>query len=344
MMNVKKIQLDQIQRCYSASYVHVDKELKVLLASEAVGGSCYSYSGKDFENKEVVWESAGGTMSIVEIPGTNGEFLATQNFFPGFDAKTSKIVHGRYVDGKWLVEDFMVLPYVHRFDILKGEDGLYFIGATLCTSKTEREDWSDPGKVYVGKLTGDYTRPVALSIVKEGLTRNHGYCRGEWRGRQSGFVTTDEGVFVVTPPGAGKAAWQVEQLMERRVSDVALCDIDNCGVDELVTIEPFHGADFKINKKVGDSWQVAYEYPEEIEFAHVVWGGKIRGRNTVIGGIRRRNAELFMVDMEDGAFRTTLLETGKGPANIAVVHEENRDVIVCANNTVHEAALYIIED
>lgn len=342
-MKIKKIVLDEIQRCYSTSYVSVDGEIKVLLASEAVGGACYSYSGPDFKHKEVVWEHAGGTMSIVEIPGTNGEFLATQNFFPGFDAATSKIVHGKYVNNQWVVEDFMSLPYVHRFDILQAEDELYLVAATLCTSKKEREDWSDPGKIYVGKLNGVFNAPIELHAIKEGLTRNHGYCRGTWKGNESGFITTDEGVFVVTPPHADKD-WQVEQIMHERISDVAVCDIDGDGTDEIITIAPFHGADFAIHKWIDDKYVRIYEYPNESEFIHVVWGGTIRNQATVIGGMRRKNAELFMVQYEAGNFVTTEIETGKGPANIAVINEESRDIIICANNTVHEAALYIVED
>ncbi len=342
-MQIRKIVLDQLERAYSTGYVRVDGKPMAIIASEAVDGPCYSYHGEQFEHKTVVWEHGGGTMSIVEIPNSNGEFLATQRFFPGFNAATSKIVHGKYQNGAWVIEDFMTLPYVHRFDILQAADGLYFVGATLCTSKTEREDWSDPGKIYVGKLTGVYNEPIALTVIKEGLTRNHGYCRGMWNGLESGFVTTDEGVFVVTPPNAG-SDWTVEQLMSHRVSDVALCDINQDGTDELVTIEPFHGAEFYIYQKTAAGYEKIYSYPDPIEFAHVVWGGKLRGKETIIGGVRRQRAELFYIQKEGNELITTIIDEGKGPANVAVIHEEHRDIIITANNTVHEAALYIVED
>ncbi len=343
-MKVKRIKLDEMQRCYSTGYVYVDGELKIILASEAIDGPCYSYSGKNFKNKEVVWKKGGGTMSIIPIPGTNGEFLASQGFFPGFNAKKSKIVHGKYMDCKWEIEDFMLLPYIHRFDILQAGEENYFIGATLCTSKKERNDWSDPGKIFVGKLPRDLTNPMELSIIQEGLTRNHGYCKANWEGKESGFITSDEGVFVVIPPQKEGDNWTAENIIKRPISDIALCDIDGDGVDELATIEPFHGENYKINKKIDGEYKVVYEYPNKAEFIHAVWGGELRGESTFIGGVRRKDAELFTIQYRNGKYDTTIIDKGRGPANIAVINECSRDIIIAANNTIHEACLYIVED
>lgn len=343
-MKIRRMILDEIERCYSTGAIYVDGQLKLIFASEAIDGPCYSYSGENFEKKEVVWDKGGGTMSIIPIPGTNGEFLASQGFFPGFNAKESKIVHGKYVDGKWEIKDFMYLPYVHRFDILQAGGQNYFVGATLCTSKKDRNDWSDPGKIFVGKLPKDLSEAVELEIIQEGLTRNHGYYRGNWKGLESGFITADEGVFVVTPPQKEGDNWTVENIIKRPISDIALCDIDRDGLEELATIEPFHGTEYRINKEIDGEYQVVYEYPNETEFVHVVWGGKIRGKRTFIGGARRKNAELFMVQFVDGKYETIIIDEGRGPANIYVINEEDRDIIMAANNTLHEACLYIVED
>ncbi len=343
-MKIKRIKLDEVNRCYSTGYVYVDDELKIILASEEIDGPCYSYSGNDFRNKEVVWEKGGGTMSIIPIPNTNGEFLASQGFFPGFNANESKIVHGRYIDGDWEIRDFMSLPYIHRFDILKANGKNYFVGATLCTSKKNRDDWSDPGKIFVGELPKDLSKPMELSIIQEGLTRNHGYCRGIWEGKESGFITSDEGVFVVTPPRKEGERWNVKNIIKRPISDIAICDIDDDGIEELATIEPFHGTKYRINKKVDGEYKVIYEYPNETEFFHVVWGGEIRGKRTFIGGARRGNAELFMVQYNNDKYETVFIDKGRGPANITVVNGKDKDIIITANNTIHEACVYIVED
>lgn len=342
---VKKV-LDEIYRCYCAGSVTVDGNLHVLLASEEIEGPCYAYYGENFSEKKVVWEKSGGTMSLVEIPGTNGEFLAVQNFFPGFNAQTSKIVWGKYVNGEWVVKDFINLPYVHRFDILQVGDKKYILCCTLCDSKSDRNDWSAPGRLWVGELPNDFTNSVELRSIKSGLLKNHGYSRGIYKGKEAAFTTCDSGIYVAIPPQSPEEDWTVEHIMEGPISDVAVYDVDGDGEDEIITIAPFHGNEFKVMKKVQDEYQEVYAYPNEMDFAHAVWAGDIRGRATIIGGIRRMDCELFYVqyNKSTGEYETTMIEEGVGTANVSIVHEAKRDIIIAANHTKNEAALYIITD
>lgn len=46
----------------------------------------------------------------------------------------------------------------------------------------------------------------------------------------------------------------------------------------------------------------------------------------------------------DGKYQTTVIEKGVGPANLAVVNEADRDIIVAANHTMNEAAVYVVTD
>jgi hypothetical protein len=46
----------------------------------------------------------------------------------------------------------------------------------------------------------------------------------------------------------------------------------------------------------------------------------------------------------DGEFKTEIVDKGCGPSNIMVVNEVDRDIIVAANHTGNEAAVYIVED
>lgn len=347
-MNIEKKVLDSIVRCYCVGSVTIDNELYVLMASEEVSGPCYAYHGPNFENKEVVWEQSGGTMSIIEIPDTNGEFLAVQNFFPGFKSEYAKIVWCRRDPQKgWIVRDVLSLPYVHRFDIVKSGSTIWFIGATLCTSKKEREDWSDPGKIYVGTLPADLSQGIKVRPIMDKLLKNHGYCRGTYEGKDACYFTCESGIYALIPPSGDSTDWSVHHILERPISDVAVFDIDGCGTDELITIEPFHGNGFFINKRVGPDYRKVYSYANEINFAHAVWAGLIRGIPTVIGGIRRMDCELFMIqcsDPENQIFETTVIEEGVGPSNVAVISQPERDLILSANHTKNEAAIYVITD
>ncbi|MBP2633343.1 MAG: hypothetical protein H6Q70_3971 [Firmicutes bacterium] len=342
-MKIEKNFLTKLHRCYATSSTVIDGEKKILFATEGEG-ACYMYSGPEFE-QSTVWDGPGGTMSIVAVPGKNGDFLAVQNFFPTFQSENATIVWGKpKSDGKWLVKTLFKLPYIHRFDILSANGVHYFIGCTLCTSKTEKEDWSDPGKIYVAVIPENLDEPMELKIIKTGMTKNHGYSRATWHGKMAGMVTCEEGVFAVTPPQKTGEGWTIETVLERPVSDIAVIDIDDDGEDELVTIEPFHGNQFLINKKTDTGYKVVYQYPEEMEFGHVVWGGQLRGVPTIIGGQRRHAKDLFYIQYQNGNYVKTTIETDIGPSNVAVINNKDRDIIISANREIGEAVLYLVTD
>lgn len=344
-MKVTKKKLMEMFRCYAASTLTIDGRICPVLATEGEGAACY-FTGADFDERHFLWEAPGGTMSFVEIPGKPGEFLAVQNFFPTFQAEHSTIVWGRQTaKGGWDIRTVLDLPYVHRFDILEADGELYFLGATLCTSKTEKEDWSDPGKVYVGKLPDAPGEPIELTVILEGLVKNHGYSRTVWEGRNAALVTCDNGVFLIRPPVKG-GEWAIEQLMDIPTSDIAALDIDGDGELELATIAPFHGNTFSIYKKMEGTYRQVYQYPVVEEFYHVVKACHLRGVPTIVGGCRRGPKQLFILqwNADTASFEATVLDEGVGPSNVDVINEEGRDVIVSANRELGEAALYFVED
>lgn len=345
-MKYEKKFLRKLYRCYAASSTAVDGKTKILLATEGEG-PCYSYGGADYK-ESIVWDGPGGTMSMVRVPGKNGDFLAVQNFFPTFQSEKADIVWAKpEKDDKWTIKPILNLPYVHRFDILSANGVNYFLGSVLCNSKAFKDDWSDPGKVYAGTLPEDLNEKIELKVIKEGLTKNHGYCRACLDDKMVGIVTSEEGAFVITPPQKEGDDWNTEQILKRPIGDIAVVDIDEDGENELVTIEPFHGNKFIINKKINGEYKEIYSYPKKIDFGHVVWGGKLRGVPSIIGGYRREEGELFVIQCTDKkklTFKAETIEAGIGPSNVAVINGKDKDIIISANREIGEAALYFVTD
>ena len=342
-MKIEKHFLTELNRCYSANSIVVDGQPRILLATEGEG-PCLAWTGADYEASHTVWEGPGGTMSIVPIPGTNGEFLAVQKFFKMFQWEEAKIVHVRPVSsGGYEVSDVLQLPYIHRFDLLSVGGRHYFIGCTLATTKDSKEDWSNPGKIWVGEFTG--AGPLQVSVLKDGLTKNHGYSRLTRDGAMCGLVTCEQGAFEVTPPPVPGAEWTVKQLMDWPISDISAIDIDGDGELEFATIEPFHGEYFRVYKKIGGAFKKIYEHPEVTEFYHVVVGTTLAGRPVFIGGCRRGKQQLFYVEAKQRdplQLEAVVIEESVGPSNVYVLHEEHRDIIVAANREKGEAALYFV--
>ncbi|MEI6874244.1 MAG: hypothetical protein WCL50_03840 [Spirochaetota bacterium] len=346
-MTIEKKFLAELPRCYATASIVIDGENTVLLATEGEG-ACLAFSGKDFDRMRRVWDGPGGTMSMVPIPGRQGEFLAIQKFFKLFQWDEAILVWVKPGSGGgFSVRQILRLPYIHRFDLFEVDGSIFFLGCTLAEGKESRDDWSKAGKLYVGELGGDWDRPLELRVLKDGLFRNHGYSRSTWKGRYAGLVTSDEGAFAVSPPSARGGEWTVERFMDWPISDIAACDIDGDGELEYATIEPWHGQYFRVYKRRGGAFQRIYEHPEIAEFYHVVVGTELRGRPLIIGGCRRGSQHLFYLQATSGdplSLEAVTIEDGVGPSNVAVLHEEDRDVIISANREKGEAALYFVRD
>ena len=346
-MTIEKKYLSDLNRCYAVAAFPILGQQTILFATEGEG-SCLAYTGKDFAEQRSVWKGPGGTMSIIPIPGKNGEFLAVQKFFKLFQWEEATIVWVKpQSDGTFISREILRLPYIHRFDLFASGDRVHFLGCTLAESKETRDDWSKAGKIYVGELPADWDRPLEPRVLKDGLFRNHGYARSTWKGREAGLVTSDEGAFALSPPRAPDGEWGVERFMDWPISDIAACDLDGDGELEYVTIEPWHGEYFRAYKRRGETFERIYEHPEVSEFYHVVAATTLRGKPAVIGGCRRGSHHLFYLtarSLSPLILEAVTIENGVGPSNVAVLHEADRDVIVSANREKGEAALYFVRD
>lgn len=339
-MNITKRVIGQLERAYATAIMELNKQMHYIIASEGPA-QCRAYNATTLEHT-VVWDGPGGTMNIIPVPGKENEFIATQKFLPTFDAKESRIVHAKLNEqNQWVVTPIMTIPYLHRFDVFLVGDELHFIGGLLCNSKAFKEDWSDPGKIVVGKFDEDICKPFELQVLYEGITKNHGFCATTWNNKKAFMITGVEGIFVAYPPSSKMDKWEVEKLFDFEVSDCAICDIDGDGDLEIATIETFHGDKGRIYKQIGDTWKVIHEH--NYEFGHVVWGGKILGQPAFIIAGRKGDMEMIIYTMDqNGHMIETLVDNTGGPSNISVVNLEDRDIILAANRQVGEVAIYEI--
>ena len=215
-------------------------------------------------------------MSMVSLPGTNGEFLAIQRFFPGFQAQGVEIVQVSLRSGEWRVKTWFKLPYCHRLDILD-RDGIYYvICCTICTTKKSEQDWSSPGAIYAAEIPENINQPLSLVQIAGGMTRNHGYWHCQ-PGYTSALTSSDQGVFEVLPPVQRGRQWAISRILEKPVSDIALSDIDGDGIDELAAIERFHGSDFVVYRKTAESYAPIYRHAGDFSFRPRRVGRTVKG-------------------------------------------------------------------
>lgn len=171
---------------------------------------------------------------------------------------------------------------------------------------------------------------------------NHGFCKGEWNGREAAFIACKEGVFVILPPESVGGTWEIEQLLDFPVSDIAVADVDGDGEKEIAALLPFHGNEFKIYRKQNGTYLPVYDHPTENDFYHAVISGKINGERMFMVGSRKGAAELFLVrwDDQEKAYCAQQIEAGPGPSNLSLLNSPEADYLLSANRMIFEAAAY----
>lgn len=345
-MKITKKVIGNLEKCYSIAPLTYNDADYMLVAAEKIN-KCLLY---DLEGKlkDVIWEEPGGTMSMVQVPGSNGQFLATHKFYSPNDSKEAKIVLVSPNENGWEVKTIANLPFVHRFDIISRNGRNYVIACTLKSNHEYKEDWRFPGKVYACRLPEDLSKvneeyPLELKPIKEGMLKNHGYCKAVMDGVECSFVASNEGVFQFIPPETVDGAWKIKQLLDQPSSDMAFADFDEDGELEMLTISPFHGEKITIFKKYDGVYQEIYTYEKDAEFAHGIWGCEICGKQGVLLGHRKgeRNLLFFTcTDPQKLTFQAQILDEDVGPANIFSYKYKGKDYILSTNREIDEIALY----
>jgi len=342
-MKFEKQIIDDIFKCYSVNALSIDGKTHLLFAGEGPG-VCNCYSGVGFKDKKIIWEGGGGTMSIVAIPDYDGYFFASKGFHSMVDAETSGIYLVRYKDGNFSEQRIFDLPYLHRFDVLTIGNRRFFIGAALHSGKADKEDWSKPGKLFVAEIPQDLDGEIQiqLQLLREDLTRNHGFNSGIWKGKESVFIASDEGVYAITPPHGKTRDWSVEQVFSHPVSDVAAIDLDDDGELEFALLSPFHGNQFDVVKKIDGEYKSVFSYEKELDFYHAIYADTFNGVPSFVIGARKGDMDLFLVQYDQKAqvFTSYLIDSGVGSSNARIIHTEDGDIIMSANRQIDQAAIY----
>ena len=346
-MKIEKKVISKLTKCYSIAPLVLGGKEHFLVAAEKVE-RCILF---DADGNEVgtVWKEPGGVMSMVQVPGTEGQFLATHKFYSPNDSKEAEIVTVTLdSNGSWQVQTLVQLPHVHRFDIVERNGVRYLIACTLKSGHEYKEDWSMPGKVYVAVLPEDLCgfnkeHQLELTVLKDGMLKNHGYYKVERNGTDTCIISAECGVFQFVPPKTPDEKWEIHKLLSEPASDAVLVDLDMDGAAELVVLSPFHGDRISIYKK-DECFEKVYEYEVATEFLHALYGGKLGDKNAVVVGHRKGNRDLliFTYDKKNGKYCVEMLDHDCGSANVFHYTRNGKDVIISANREIDEVAMYEI--
>lgn len=344
-MKIEKKKISDLTLCYCVAPLQYRDKPCFLVASEKE----YSCLLFDAQGKQVdeVWTQPGGTMTIVQVPDSDGVFLATHKFYSPNNSKEAKIILCRPGESGWQVRTLVELPYVHRFDILSRGGVNYLLACCLKSGYEYKDDWRFPGMTLACPLPENLLDLPAdfelkLEPLRRGMLKNHGYSRDVNNGVSSGIVTCDDGVYRFTPPAAPGEQWEIGKLLSAPVSDALLIDFDGDGEKELLTLSPFHGDTLCVYRKNAGVFEKVFEYEKKIEFAHVICPARIDGENMAIVGHRKGDRDLLAVRYGTDGYYVEVLDHDVGPANALFAHVDGKDIILSANREINEIAYYTL--
>ncbi len=343
-MKVEKITLSDLPDVYSTAEMKINGESCLLAAPESQGGA-WLFSSSEPENGHEIVENLGGCMSLVPLPGEEGEFVAIEGFYPVFQAEGAGIVSvsgsgGNCYQG-WEKKRVLDLPFAHRIEVIDSSGQLYFVISALAEAKKSPEDWSKPGATYAGKVPEVPSGNWEMTEVLSDIYKNHGMHVTELENEKVILISGQEGIFALAPPVEEGSGWETKKLVEREVSDVFVHDVDGDGKQEMLTIEPFHGDVLGFYENENGNWTRSTTYP--IEFGHVVWAGELLGRPRIIAGSREGDSDLEVLkwdSAENDLVQDFVIDKGVGPTQITVLNQNGRSLVFSANNGTGSVDLY----
>lgn len=266
MKAVKKV-ISNLTKCYSIAPLHYQGKDHILVAAEKVD-RCLLFD-LDGNQEDTVWEQPGGVMTMQQVPGTDGQFLATHKFYSPNDSKDAKIVIVTPKSkGNWEVRTLTDLPFVHRFDILERNGVHYLIACCLKSGHEFKDDWSSPGRVFAAVLPEDLSsfdeeHQLEMKVIKDQMLKNHGYYRVKENGQDTSVVSCENGIYQFIPPASPEGEWEITQLLDTPASDALLLDMDGDGEKELAVLAPFHGEKIDFYKKKDGRFEHVYSYGKD---------------------------------------------------------------------------------
>lgn len=337
MLKTTKKVIGKLNKCYALAEINMDDSRSLLVGAEKED-PCFRYD-LDGNYIETLWEEPGGVMTLEQY---GDAVLSTWKFYSPNNSAEAKIVYYIKKEDKWECNVLCDLSFVHRFGILESNGKHYLVACTLKSAHAFKDDWTCPGRVWVGELPKDITifnqdHQLHLEALISGLTKNHGFCKKD----NTALVGSDNGVFRIYPPHENEG-WRYEQISTQPASDMLYEDFDNDGINELFVLSPFHGDTISIWKE----GKQVYEYPEKLPFLHAIYSGTIHGKTYAFTGCRQGNRELLAIhydDMKKG-YVSEIIDQGAGAANCYFYQKDEKNYLLAANRETDEIAIYELEE
>ena len=278
-------------------------------------------------------------MAILPDPEHPPDLLAIMGCFPGYQFRDAGIYRlTRSSAGAWSAYRVADLPFAHRLELVRQGSHRFLFAANLAQDKTSPQDWDRPGSLWVTDPSSE-RGPWKLTPVLEGIHRNHGLLRCRFLGHDSLLIGGKEGLFSIDLESDGP--WRSRRVLDREVSEIVVLDLDADGVEELATIEPFHGDRLRVYHRVGSAWNVVAE--AGLSFGHGMLAATLAGRRCLLVSNRSGTRDLLSFELRGGKdLVPAVIDPGCAAANLLALSTGDQDLLFATNQASGEIARYTV--
>lgn len=333
----KKTKLLSLDYIYTANVFTFANQLHIGVGSEREFPS--HLINLDTHAATQIAPGPGGTMSLVPVPDSADHLVSVMGLFPPFIGGDAGVfLHSRNC-GNWSTRKVIDLPFAHRCEFVTLNGTHYLFAASCSKHKANPQDWSQAGELFMVAVDGAGNSNWKPTLLLDNLVRNHGMGKVIINGVETLCVSGAEGIFAAEYDAEN--GFKMVPLFENEVSEFVYADLDHDGIDELVTIEPFHGNTLNIYKRNSGEW--VKHYASTLSFGHGLSAGKFNRDPVIVVGNRRGSEALELhqvLDLSNGLIEKNEIERNAAPTQTKLFHHNGTDYILSANQKKSEVAVY----
>ena len=219
------------------------------------------YAAPDFK-KYVISADHGGTICLAthDLTGNGKLDVIAGSGFNRRDRSVIEYLHWFEQSddgGEWKSHWIAEIPYIHRLISVdfQGTGEYALIVASIRGPVGDLDDWSASGVLWLYEYPNDPYGTWKHFTIDDNLHLNHGLsvCDVDDDGRQDILIGARDGLIWFEPPAESLTdPWSKWVISDLESSETWAADIDGDGINEILSIEPWHGNELVYYKCEGD--------------------------------------------------------------------------------------------